>query len=275
MRILAIVHIFYPDMWPEIADDLAELNSALDLCVACVRDKAEVETMVHAQFPLAHVELVANRGFDIGPFFHILNSIDLEKYDVVVKLHTKRNVPVIYEMRGNYSGPGFRNMLLSFTRTSTSWKKSLNMLSKDRIGMVADNGVILNRFSDPLRDYSGVLNVLHKVNLKYCGGFFAAGSMFMIRASLLKPFQGCFTLEDFEVPDRSKGDCLPHFLERAFGYAVYAQGYRLVDWNGRPFALSVYWWKIRRRIFRIHHGKHHDIYRICGIPVWYHNNSKD
>lgn len=275
MQVLIIVHIFYPDVWPEIADGLGQLGRPFDLCVTCVRDEAEIAAMVHERFPRAKVEVVDNCGFDMGPFFHVLNSVELDDYDIVVKLHTKRDVPAMYEMRGYLNGSDFRNRLLSFTRTSQSWEQSMHTLLKRGVGMVADSGVMLNRFSDPLREYTGVFQILQKVGLGYRGGFFAAGSMFMARASLLKSFQGRFTLADFEVPDRSKGDCLPHFLERAFGYAVYAQGYRLAGWDGKPFILSVYWWRIRRFLFHIHHGRHHDIYRICGIPIWYRRTCKD
>lgn len=275
MQLLAIVHIFYPEVWPEIADGLAQLDCPFDLRITCVGDKVKIADMVHARFPQALVECVENRGFDMGPFFHVLNSVDLNNYDIVVKLHTKRNVPAGYEMRGYLKGSDFRNMLLRFTRTTQTWKKAVDMLSQSRVGMVADSGVMLNRFSDPLRNYTGVIQAMQKAGLEYRGGFFAAGSMFMVRASLLKPFQGRFHMGDFEIPDRSKGDCLPHFLERALGYAVYAQGYRLASWDGRPFALSVYWWRIRRAFFHVHHGKHHDIFRVCGIPVWYRRTGKD
>ena len=275
MRLLIIVHIFYPEIWSEIADALDQLDYPYDLRVTYVTNEAKIDDIVHARFPQARIECVDNRGFDMGPFFHVLNSVDLNDYDIVVKLHTKRNVPAGYEMRGYLKGPDFRNMLLRFTRTTQTWKKAMNMLSKSRVGMVADSGVMLNRFSDPLRDYTGVIQAMQKAGLEYRGGFFAAGSMFMVRAALLKPFQGRFCMEDFEVPDRSKGDCLPHFLERALGYSVYAQGYRLASWDGRLFVPAILWWQIRRRILHVHHGKHHDIFRVCGIPVWYRRTGKD
>ena len=152
MNLLVVVHVFYVEVWPEIADGLAQLGRPFDLCVTCVRDEAEIAAMVHERFPRAQVEVVDNRGFDMGPFFHVINSVNLDDYDIVVKLHTKRDVPAMYEMRGYLNGSDFRNRLLSFTRTSQSWEQSMNTLLKRGVGMVADSGVMLNRFSDPLRD---------------------------------------------------------------------------------------------------------------------------
>lgn len=275
MRLLVIVHIYYEDLWPELAEALASLPRPFDLRVTCVRDAEGIFSKVHESFPQALVEQVENRGFDIGPFFHVLNAVRLEDYDAVVKLHTKRDIPPHYVMRVNVVGSKFRELLLSFSRSQEKWNRALDTLFQKDTGMVGEGKIALNHFSDSLRKYDGVKDALHRAGLSFRGGFFIAGSMFIVRAHLLKPFQGCFHLEDFEIPDRSRGDCLPHFLERALGYAVYAQGYRLQSWDGRSFALAVYWWRLRRMFFCIHHGKHHDICRVCGIPVWYRNNCKD
>ena len=275
MHLLVIVHIYYEDLWPELADVLSFLPGPFDLRVTCVRDAEGISSMVHERFPLARVEQVENRGFDMGPFFHVLNSVRLEDYDAVVKLHTKRDIPPHYVMRVDVSGPKFRELLLSFAAGGERWQETLDRLFRQGTCMVGEGKLALNRFSDSLRDYDAVKAVMRRAGLSFRGGFFVAGSMFIVRAPLLKPFQGRFRLEDFDVSDRSQGDCLPHFLERALGYAVYAQGYRLSGWDGRPFALAAVAWRAGRFFFPIHHGSHHDIYRICGIPVWYRKNRKD
>ena len=275
MRVFVVVHIYYENLWPELEKALDMLSAPFDLQVTCIRNKAKVADMVHEHFPAAKVELVDNRGFDMGPFFHVLNNVCLDDYDVVVKLHTKRDIPQHYVMRINVEGTKFRERLLAFAKSEETWKKALRILFQQRVGMVGDGGLVLNRFADSLRVYDGVEAAMRRMGLSFRGVFFVAGSMFIVRASLLKPFQGRFHMEDFEIPDRSKGDCLPHFLERALGYAVYAQGYRLASWDGRHFLLSVCWWRIRRALFHVHHGKHHDIFRVCGIPVWYRRTDND
>ena len=274
MNLLVVVHIYYEDLWSELAASLAHLHDPFDLRVTCVQHLEAISAMVHAEFPDARVELVENRGFDVGPFLHVIDSVDLDNYDAVVKLHTKRDIPPHYEMRVDVTGSRFRNLLLSFAKSPEAWQSALGMLKED-VGMVGEGTLFLNKFSDTLRDYRGVLDVMRRMKMPFQSGFFVAGSMFIVRASLLKPFQSTFPLSAFDVPDRSKGDCLPHFLERAFGYAVYAQGLRLADWRGRSFVLPVYWWRIGRFFFRVHYGKRHNIYRVFGIPVWYHSNSKD
>lgn len=245
MRLLVIVHIYYEHLWPELAEGLRCLKEPFDLRVTCVRRGEEVAAMVRESFPSAHVETVENRGFDMGPFFHVLNGVDLNDYDAVVKLHTKRDIPLGYVMRGKVEGPDFRERLLRFTRSGTCWERALKRLFRRGTGMVGEGGLALNRFSDPLRDYGGVEEVLHRAGLVFRGGFFVAGSMFIIRAPLLKVFQHRWCMEDFEVPDRTKGDGLPHFQERALGYAVYSQGFCLRDWNGRFFVPGAASWRVR------------------------------
>ncbi len=274
MKLLVVVHIYYEDLWPELAASLIRLHDPFELRVTCVQHLEAVSAMVHADFPDAQIELVENRGFDVGPFLHIIDSVELNNYYAVVKLHTKRDIPPHYDMRVNVTGSRFRNLLLAFTKSPKNWQSALGKLKGD-VGMVGEGKLFLNKFSDTLGDYRGVLEVMQRMKMPVQSGFFVAGSMFIVRASLLKPFQGRFRMEEFEIPDRSRGDCLPHFLERALGYAVYAQGYRLASWDDRPFALSVYWWRIRRALFHVHYGKHHDIFRVCGIPIWYRRTGKD
>ena len=231
MKLLVVVHIYYEHLWPELADCLDALPVPFDLRVTCVRHEKAVAAMVRERFPSARVEVVPNRGFDIGPFFHVLNSVDVGAFDVVAKLHTKRDIPEGYWMPVDVTGPKFRERSLSFARSPESWRHALKVLFRRGVGMVGEGSLLLNRASDPLQDYREVENVLHTAGLSFRGGSFVAGTMFLVRAGLLKPFQGRFVPEQFEVPDHSRGDCLPHFLERALGYAVQAQHFRVYAWE--------------------------------------------
>lgn len=274
MRLLVVVHVYYEELWKELAESITCLPVPFALRVTCVQRLPEISAMVHATFPSAQVELVENRGFDIGPFLHVINSENLDDYDAVVKLHTKRNIPPHYVMRVNVEGSRFRDLLLNFSRSPGRWSKALDTLFQRDTGMVGEGKLMLNRFSDSLGKYEGVKAVMHHVGLSFRGGFFVAGSMFIVKSQFLKPFQGHFLLEDFEIPDRSKGDCLPHFLERALGYAVYAQGACLQSWDTKPFMLAAIAWRVGRFFFRVHHGTHHDIFHICGIPLWFRRHTR-
>ena len=274
MRILVCVHIFYKELWSELASCLENIPEAYELYVTCVDDVDSIRKMVHPSFPFAQVVQVKNRGFDVGPFFYAISQVDLNNFDIVIKLHTKRNIPEDYYFRINVSGTRFRDHLLAFCRTRANWEMAKLQLARKDIGMVGSGRLTLNRFSDFLKQYSHVYAPLEKAGLCWRGGYFIAGTMFAIKADLLKPWQNVYTIDDFPTPDRSRGDCLPHFLERALGYSVYSQGYRIASWDGKHFESIPYLWKIGRYLFHIHHGRKRTIIRLCGIPIWFHKHKR-
>lgn len=269
MRLLIVIHIFYTELWPQLASCLASVHDPFELRVTCVSDVENIRKMVHESFPSAHVEQVENRGFDVWPFLHVISKVDLNDFDVIIKLHTKRDIPEGYDFCVDVTGTKFRDYLLAFCRTPESWEKTKLQLDRPKVGMVGSASLMLNRFSDFLRKYKFVTAALENIGLQWRGGYFIAGTMFAVKAELLKPWNDRYRAEDFPVPDRSLGDCLPHFLERALGYSIYSQGYRIASWDGKRFGLVPYLWKIGRYLFHIHHGRKRTIVRVCGIPVWF------
>ena len=96
LRVVAVAHIFYPEMTDEIVDRLDTLPGDYDLVVTTADeeqargDRARRWTAAAAT---ADVRVVAsNRGRDISAFFidcrDVLESGD---YDLVVKVHSKRS----------------------------------------------------------------------------------------------------------------------------------------------------------------------------------------
>lgn len=91
-----VVHVYYHDLWPEIAARLAELDFPFDLYVT-ISDRGEegeaerLAEKVRAAFPGALAVPMPNRGRDIFPFVHLVNSGLLDGYRAVAKIHTKKS----------------------------------------------------------------------------------------------------------------------------------------------------------------------------------------
>ncbi len=276
MRVLIIVHLYYHDMWPELAECIAACPASFDLYVSVVDNEDEARARITAQFPHAKVVMVDNRGFDVGPFIHILNSVDLAHYDAVVKLHSKRDVHAKCIIRGNDVGKAmWRRRLLSFCDSTEHWQKTLCLLQEHGVGMVGNGSLAISPFADPVKNRHEVQQIFSRIGLPFKGGYFVAGTMFAVRAELLSCLQGVYQLSDFDEPDRSQRDCAPHFFERAFGYLIYAQGFKLKSWDGRPFEREVFWSKIQSTIFHTYYGRRHIIYKFFGIPVGWRRWDRD
>ena len=98
---------------------------------------------------------------------------------------------------------------------------------------------------------------------------FVAGTMFFVRAKLLRPFLK-YKIEDFAISDKSIHDnTLAHVLERLFGLAVTAQGYKIQGVKYKSYAWLFFIAKLKRFLFQkkiTRQGKL--IIKICKIPVF-------
>ena len=91
--ILVHLHLFYPEMWLELKTCINNIASyPFKLYVTMVNEHQDVINDIKMSFNYPHIEIVENRGYDIGPFINIINKTNLDDYSYIVKLHTKRDM---------------------------------------------------------------------------------------------------------------------------------------------------------------------------------------
>ena len=238
MRTLCIVHVFYPDFWLEIASCLRNIDGPFDLVVTYVDETKGIPEMVRRDFPEARFVLCENRGFDIWPFLKALETIDLSRYSVLVKLHTKRDVrrngrPLLFN-HCDFSESAWREYLLGFIRDKETWAATVAHLAQPGVGMVADRHVILRRDDTPWfvarhtmdRAFALVEGLYGRPVRK--GTQFVAGTMFAARPSVFaKLLSRGWTADDFAQSVRDNTEQTAHVLERALGIIVTAEGLRI------------------------------------------------
>ena len=244
--------MFYPEIWPELEACINNYrrvcgNENVDVVVTYPESQPEIPKI--CEFRNVKYIAVANRGYDIGPFIYVLHNSDLDRYDYIVKLHTKRDVKDGWVNFRHYAGGEWRKRLLSFCATREAVEKSVAaFLQQPDLGMVADRRMI---------DPSGIASCHHsdfsdsavrELGLIPNGRTIVWGTMFMVRAQLLKPFLK-WSLEDFsapsmDAPHRIEG--LSSRAEGAFGMVINAQGYRVSDARGTVWKAVVWsmWMKM-------------------------------
>ena len=211
-------------MWPELKECIHNIEPyPFKLFVTMVEKHPDIWDDILIDFPNAHVEIVENRGYDIGPFVHIINQVNLDNYSYIVKLHTKRDIDINKPLFRNMSGSKWRNALLSFIKTTEAFNQYLNVFEKNpNIGMQAHHTVIVHHDFLDKKAKKRMKQYLIEKNLPNIKYSFVAGTMFIARASVFRDIQNLhLTFSDF--PD-SKGEHktqLAHVMERLFGYFVY------------------------------------------------------
>lgn len=240
-------HVFYPELWPELAACIRNFGDYdIDLFVTTPHHDTALKTTILGDFPTANYRILENRGYDVGPFCEILNGLDLTHYDFIVKLHTKR------DWRGWFNfhyvrGNSWRKRLLSFCATHEALRKTLLIFeSNPNTGIVADPSVIVTHgdYLESSTVKNSALNLIKQQGLTTRRRAFIGGTMFIIKAALLKPLQGVCHLQDFEPVRNHELRTLAHVCERVFGYLVSAQGYMIRPSRAGISPIELLWFVI-------------------------------
>lgn len=90
--ILIHAHVYYPELWDELADCIDNIDQSFDLYVTTVCPNDALMRKITDRFAGAKILVCENKGFDIAPFFKVLDSVDLDSYRYLIKIHTKSNI---------------------------------------------------------------------------------------------------------------------------------------------------------------------------------------
>ena len=109
-KVLLHLHLYYTDQLKFMIKKMKNINSCnWDLYVTLVEENQKIINQIKEFKPDAKIIIVENRGYDVWPFLQVLNHVNLDDYDFILKFHTKnyRNIKDFY-------GKGFswRNFLI-------------------------------------------------------------------------------------------------------------------------------------------------------------------
>lgn len=271
-RALIHVHIYYEDMWNELARCVDNVCIPYELFVTLSRETPALQQAISGRYPNAHIRVMPNRGYDVAPFIEILNRVNLDEYAYVIKLHSKRNmrVPCCLSNRMNVGGGKWRDALLGFIKTPRGFKAALSYMRRHRkVGAVAHRGLILKKHAQENKNFVADIDQFVSELGCYASNYsFVAGTMFMMRAHLLKPLQNRWTADDFEEPEPDSYQ-LAHRIERLLGCCVYGAGYIIHDYRLRTGEHALRLFASIRHFF--YHSKTtrsgRTLVKICKISV--------
>jgi lipopolysaccharide biosynthesis protein len=235
-RVVAVAHLYYPEMTDEVLDRLDTLPAPYDLVVTTHGEerRREIEAVLARRGRAGEVRLVAsNRGRDISAFFvDCRDVIESDDHDLVVKVHSKRSpqdAPPVAEL---FTRHLFENLLASPAHTRNLLRlfqehTSLGMvfppiyhvgyptLGHAWFGNEGGASELVNRLgiSVPFDDTTPVS---------------AYGSMFVARPEALRAITSAgFTHDDFPDDDEYGDGALTHVLERLVSYVVLSSGHHV------------------------------------------------
>lgn len=229
---LVHIHIYYKNLYDELKECIKSLNGyEYKLIVTTVHEDSELKDRVVSDFKNADFYVVPNLGFDLGPFVYALDKVNLSDYSYVIKLHTKRDIP-LNENKKEFEGPKWRNALLRFIRNKDTFNIVLdNLESNQKIGMHGPRAAFFNKKTDDHYAHKIADEYFAQKGLKKVSYRFVGGTMFMVRAEILQTIKDLgISQSDFEAPDETHRGCqMAHIFERLCGYVVYEKGFKIAD----------------------------------------------
>ena len=236
-RIAVVIHLYYPDLWDELADTLAHLPERFDLFVSCpFRIAGALRMRVRMRFPDATVVGVQNLGRDVLPFLLWLRTVSATAYQYVLKLHGKKSVHILDGAQGPFAGGDMwrQQALEGLVGTPDHARAIVDSLDRQpQIGMVAPCGQLYDQVEWKCGTSDLVATVLARMGAsRTVAGVFAAGTMFWARMSALAPLaQLPDAALDFDREAGQVDGTLHHAYERLMALIAVDEGFAITESN--------------------------------------------
>ncbi|KQP13999.1 hypothetical protein ASF26_18680 [Methylobacterium sp. Leaf93] len=230
VRTAVVAHLYYLDLLPEILACWSMLPDGAPLHLTVPSDRVEQARHLLEGIPGAILHPCENRGRDIAPFIALLNAGTFDRYDAVLKLHTKRS-PHLRD--------GEIRRKLLFTMLAGGRNATLRLLAAFETpdtGLIGWKACYRAAPSYWMANEARVRAVVRQMGMPDDAvrlGFFE-GSMFWFRPAALARLRHLqLSPEDFEPEARQLDATLHHAIERCFTLSAWADGFSVRGLDGR------------------------------------------
>lgn len=226
-----LAHVYYPELWPEIMEVWNALPAGSPLLVTTPRGTGErIRMLGGGDDPLIEIYECENRGRDIAPFLTVLNAGRLDRFDTVLKIHTKKSPHL---MLGSLRR---RVFLTALSGTPRNVRRILQQFSDPRVGLVGLSSFFRTRNVYWMDNKALVEKLCRQMEPEAPVrlGFFE-GSIFWIRPQALAPLRKLdLQPGDFDLETGQLDGTLHHAVERVFTLSAVAAGYEIRSIQGKP-----------------------------------------
>ena len=224
-----VVHIYYPDLWDEFRETLERVNLDYDLFVTITYRGAETDELaqkIRGQFPKAVVAPMPNRGRDILPFVHLINSGVLDGYKAVAKFHTKKSPH-------REDGDKWRRHLIDGILPQEGLEEKVAAFVADEsAGFWVADGQHFTGEEWWGSNLETTRSLMRRIEVVVDQGklSFPAGSIYWVKPLLLGMIKSLKLNENIFEPEQAQVDgTLAHAIERALGFLCEATGQKVVQ----------------------------------------------
>ena len=210
LRVAVHIHLYYTDLAGEFVSYLKNIPVPFDLFVTTVDEDTAGVRSLFGDFENVSVIRVPNKGRDIGAFLVVLNQIEPDSHDVLIKLHSKKSLGRATD------GDKWRKELI-YPLLGTKAKATVMLYAFQKRKKLGMYGAKKHLTTLGMEQYRIFFDLCERLKIQPFPYYFK-GTMFAVRPSALKPLrESGLSMNDMtEKMERSDG-YLEHALERVFG----------------------------------------------------------
>ena len=228
LRIAAIIHCYYPEIFPVLLEYLKNLPDNTDCYIST--DTENKRSIIQEQIKClrlskTEIRLYPNKGWDIAPFLAGFSDI-IPNYDLLCKVHAKASTNQTKALSTYWRSMLYESLLGSKTHV----QKIINFFNDSpELGMIAPPSIPYC-YVDIGMNKTKLKHLLQQLNIQIPSNEaidFPVGSMFWARNKALQPLLDLhFTFNDFNITDSNQRDgTLAHAIERSFFISCCKAGY--------------------------------------------------
>jgi lipopolysaccharide biosynthesis protein len=234
-RLAVVVHVFYPDMWPEFQQRLDSVAVDYDLFITTTQGKENEVASQLSDAVSTTILTLPNKGRDILPFLSALKIVKASGYTKLLKLHTKKSP---HRRDGGKWSVG---MVESLLPEAAVVNNVMQLLDDPLVGIIGPkgeylqlsvnfeaNGLHMSYIMRRLYGRKRTFEILQEKRLSY--GFFA-GSMFWARVDAFDELveKKLHRSVYFEKESGQVDATFAHAVERVFSLMCEAEGKRMFE----------------------------------------------
>lgn len=224
-----LMHLYYVDLWPVLRSYIDNIDVEFDLHINMVDSTwtSEAVCLIRKDYPNAVIKISPNEGRDIGGYFNLLKTIEIDDYLAVVTMHSKKSQHISERMLVTWR----TNLLQAILGSKETVKNNLAaFISDPTVGII---GSALHRedaIGQNAEGYEQLLD-LYQISENNRDCEYVSGTMMMLRSDIMKRIYEVAKNLSFNNADNKGLDFLvdgqlEHALERVFGNVMKELGYK-------------------------------------------------
>jgi hypothetical protein len=232
--VCVLIHIFYDDLWPELAgfaNSFSDVSRDVFINVVDIAWNLRVQRELRELCPGAFVQLSNDNGRDIGGFVRLLDNVDIERYNAFAFMHSKKS-PHISPERGTHWR---RSLLSAFAGSRDIAAEAVRTFHSDpTVGLIAAKEWRATDLGNNLSHYYRLLDYF-EIGAEHRDVEYLSGTMFLIRPDIVRRLYDGLKSMEFEYGgDKNlefhRDGQIAHAVERLIGNLTRQLGYR-IQWN--------------------------------------------